>query len=221
MKNKYSLVILDLDGTILNTSKGIFDSIKYVIKSMNLENLDENTLKKFVGPPVVDSFQKYCGLDKDKAMEATKLYRNYYWEKGMFEANIYDGIEEFINILKNNNIKLAVATLKREDQAIAILKHFGLYDKFDVVVGVDEFNTRKKKDTILIAMNQLECKEKSKVLMIGDTLHDFEGAEKACVDFVGITYGFGFEKNKKYNLAIKIFDELSEVSNFIGVLQNY
>lgn len=221
MKNKYSLVILDLDGTILNTSKGIFDSIKYVIKSMNLENLDENILKKFVGPPVVDSFQKYCGLDKDKAMEATKLYRNYYWEKGMFEANIYDGIEEFINILKNNNIKLAVATLKREDQAIAILKHFGLYDKFDVVVGVDEFNTRKKKDTILIAMNQLECKEKSKVLMIGDTLHDFEGAEKACVDFVGITYGFGFKKNKKYNLAIKIFDELSEVSNFIGVLQNY
>ena len=104
MKNKYSLVILDLDGTILNTSKGIFDSIKYVIKSMNLENLDENTLKKFVGPPVVDSFQKYCGLNKDKAMEATKLYRNYYWEKGMFEANIYDGIEEFINILKNNNI---------------------------------------------------------------------------------------------------------------------
>lgn len=220
MKNKYSLVILDLDGTILNTSKGIFDSIKYVIKSMNLENLDENTLKKFVGPPVVDSFQKYCGLNKDKAMEATKLYRNYYWEKGMFEANIYDGIKEFISTLKNNNIKLAVATLKREDQAIAILKYFGLYDKFDVVVGVDEFNTRKKKDTILIAMNQLECKEKSKVLMIGDTLHDFEGAEKAGVDFVGITYGFGFKEDKKYNLEIKIFDDLSKVSNFIGVLQN-
>lgn len=218
MKNKYSLIILDLDGTILNTSKGIFDSINYVIETMNLEKIDDSILKKFIGPPVFDSFKNYCGLNKDRAMEATKLYRKYYWEKGMFEAEIYDEVEEFLKTLKNKNIKLAVATLKREDQAIAILKHFNLYDKFDIVVGVDEANTRKKKDTILIAMNELQCKSKDEVLMIGDTLHDFEGAEKAGVDFAGITYGFGFEKKEKEILKINIFNKLSEIAMKIGAL---
>ena len=102
----YNTVLFDLDGTLTDSGKGIINSAKYALKQMNHEVPDDSELRKFIGPPLVDSFMTYCGFSNEKAHEATRKYREYYRENGIFENEVYDGIPEMLRALKESGKKL-------------------------------------------------------------------------------------------------------------------
>ena len=76
------MVIFDLDGTLIDSSEGIFNSIRYTEEKLNLVRLDDSLLSSFVGPPPTESYQKLHGLDLSGAKIATKYHREYAKEKG-------------------------------------------------------------------------------------------------------------------------------------------
>lgn len=207
--DEYKVVLFDLDGTLLDTSPGIFNSVRFAEKSMGLNPIEDSRLKSFVGPPPVESYMRNYGVSKEIAVEATKYHRQYGAEHGIYEARVYDGIPELLSKLKSDGVLLGVCTLKRQDIAEKVLENFMLKDYFDVIVGIDNQESLTKADTINIALEKLSYTDKSTVVLIGDSMYDAEGADKAKVDFIGVTYGFGLTCNESYSFTtISITSEL-------------
>lgn len=214
MAKKYDLVIFDLDGTLLDTSEGIFNSVRYALKEMHLPQISTELLRKFVGPPPKDMYKKIFELSEEKALWAVKKHREYGKEKAIFEAKVYPEIKNVLAKLKKSNFKLACATLKKQDIAEIVLRNFNLIEYFDVVVGMNECESLSKTDTIRIAMENTKSKT---AIMIGDSLYDLEGAKEMSLDFIGVLYGFGFSSFKELDSYNKSKGALrpSDILSFI------
>lgn len=189
-KNK-NTIIFDLDGTLLDTTEGIVESVRYTIGQMKLPELSDAQLLSFIGPPVQISFVNHYGLSEEEAQRISTIFRTYYKEKALLKAKPYEGIFELLKQLKDAGKRLAVATYKREDYALMILKHFGFDRYFDVMRGADDKNQLKKVDIVNLCISEMNGLKDNAVL-VGDTLHDAIGAQEAGVDFLGVAYGFGF-----------------------------
>ena len=191
MEKKYEIIIFDLDGTLLDTSPGIFNSVRFAEQQMGFTPVSDEQLKAFVGPPPKEMYKKFHGVDEQTAIKATGFHRQYSREKAIYEATIYPGMEETLTELKQQGYKLAVATLKGQKIAEKVLQIHRLYDFFDSIVGMDEAESFTKCKTIQVAMEQTNTT--GNVLMVGDSEYDYLGAMEAGVDFVGASYGFGID----------------------------
>lgn len=189
------MLIFDLDGTLLDTSEGIFNSVRYAEGELNLIPISEADLKKFVGPPPMEMYKKLYDLDEMTALRAVKLHRKYGEERAVYEAKAYDGIKEVLAEFHRRGYKLGVATLKKQVIAEAVLKNYGMSDFFDVIVGMDENETYNKATTISKAMEAVNSKS---AVVIGDSIYDYEGARIAGTEFIGVLYGFGFASGEQY-----------------------
>lgn len=192
MKTQYSTLLFDLDGTLLNTSEGILNCIIYTERQMPLPAISHAQRKAFIGPPLLHSFVREYHLEEKEAVRAVEIYRERYREKGAMEACAYNGIPELLNDLRCAGRHLAVATLKLEEYSGKVLKHFGLDRYFDCVAGADPMGKTTKADVIRRCLLQMDCKDLSSAVLIGDSLYDLEGAQETGIGFIGVTYGFGF-----------------------------
>lgn len=196
---KYELIVFDLDGTLLDTSLGIFNSVRYAELEMGFQPIPEEDLKKFVGPPPKTMYQEMYDLDEEMAFEAAKKHREYGRSRGVFEACVYPEMKECLDSLKEQGYHLAVATLKQQKIAEMVLDNFGLSSYFDSIIGMDVDESYTKCQTIQLAIERTRTTKH--VLMIGDSKYDYEGAVAAGVDFLGVLYGFGFERFGEYPFA--------------------
>ena len=206
---KWKSILFDLDGTLLDTSDGVGKAIEYTVNKMMLPKINSNELKNFIGPPIYESLKSYYGLSEEMAAYATEVFRNAYKDKFLFCAEIYPGITELLDFLYNNGILLAVATNKRQDYTLTLLEHFELKRKFDIIVGSDFTNTMKKTDIIQRCL-MLSNKNLNESLMIGDTIGDYIGAMNNRIEFIGVSYGFGFSnsdahKYREFNIVEDVF----------------
>lgn len=188
----YELVIFDLDGTLINPKKGVLKSIDYTIKTLKLKPLSEEVKEIFIGPPIYESLKRTYNLNESEAKSATEIFRSVYKDKFLFEAEIYAGIKELLMELKAKKLKLAVATYKRQDYAELILKHFELDIYFDFIKGADDAGQFSKRDIIELCLRHFEMNF-NKAAMIGDTEHDQKGAIGLGIDFIAVSWGFGFK----------------------------
>ena len=186
-------VIFDLDGTLLDTREGVIESAKYAAKEMGYKELPYETMLTFVGPPIQNSFIKHYGCDEETAQKAANIFRNYYKTTALLLAEPYEGIYDLCKVLKENGVKMSVATYKREDYALTLLRHFG-FDKYcNPMHGADNNNVLKKEDIVRMCQEEMGATGDNSVL-IGDTDNDAKGAIKAGSKFIAVTYGFGFKK---------------------------
>ena len=189
---RYDAVIFDLDGTLLDTSEGLWRSVSYAIEAMKLPKISPEVMRTFIGPPIQKSFARVYGLDEKEAGAAADLFRNRYKDKDILLAKPYDGIFEAIRSLSDAGVRSAVATYKRQDYAEKILVHFGFDRVCDAICGSDFEGKLTKKDIIENAIRQLGVFDKKRAVMVGDSDNDAIGAAETGVDFIGVTYGFGF-----------------------------
>ncbi len=189
MSKHYETIIFDLDGTLLDTSPGIFNSVRFAEQQMGFSSISEDQLRLFVGPPPKQMYQKIYGIDEKTAIKATEFHRQYSREKAIYEATIYPGIMETLNALTQYGYKLAVATLKGQKIAEEVLQIHQIDRFFASIVGMDNAESLTKCQTIQLAISETDTS--GNVLMVGDSEFDFVGAQEAGVDFVGAAYGFG------------------------------
>ncbi len=193
----HTVVIFDLDGTLLDTSPGIFGTANHTMKALGFEPLPDSQLRKFVGPPLAACFRIACGLEEELIDQACSIYREEYRKGKMYLASPYEGIEELLEELRSRDVTILVATLKHEEMAKAILKKKGLFSYFTSVHGSDEKGQLTKRDIILNSLDAIGRNASREILMVGDTPHDKDGASQAGVDFVAVDWGFGFHKGEK------------------------
>ena len=184
-------ILFDLDGTITNSAEGIINSVKYALQKSEWKEPSLKVLHRFIGPPLVDAFMDYCGMDKAEAEKAVAYYRERYKDIGLFESNVYDGIEEVFKALKSANKTIILATAKPLVFAKRIIEHFGLDKYFDDMVGAEIGGTLIHKHQIIDeVIKRFNITDRTSAIMIGDREQDISGAKMFSLDSIGVKYGF-------------------------------
>ncbi len=93
---KYHTILFDLDGTLIDPKEGIFQSVRYALEKLQKPGLEDNELNRFIGPPLLQSFQKYCNLDEETGKRAIDLYREFYQVEGIYKNILFGGILELL-----------------------------------------------------------------------------------------------------------------------------
>ena len=206
-------VLFDLDGTLTDPKEGITKSAAYGLKQFGIEVEDLDTLTRFIGPPLIDSFMEFYGFTRQQAEEAVAKYRERYGEKGWAENVPYPGIHEFCARLKAAGKKLLVATSKPEGPAVRIMEHFGLAPYFDLICGAPLDNSKRGEKAWVIrdALARAGVEDLSGVIMVGDRLHDVRGAHEVGLPAVGVLYGYGDRAEHEAYGAEYIAADLAEL----------
>ena len=211
-------ILFDLDGTLTDPALGITNAVSYALKHYGIDE-DYQNLLRFIGPPLVDSFMEYYGFDQEKAQEAIVYYREYFSDKGMYENEVYNGMENLLAALKDKGYILAVATSKPEEFAKKILDHFHLSHYFTEICGATMDSSRSKKgDVIAYALNQLKISNPNTAIMVGDRQHDIVGAHQNQLKAIGVLYGYGDEAEMKEYQADYIAKDLKELMDILSAL---
>ena len=160
-------VLFDLDGTLTDPRIGITGSVAYALGKFGISVDDPHrTLTPFIGPPLLESFEKYYGFSRDEARRALAYYREYFAPTGIFENTVYPGIPEALQELRAAGRRLCVATSKPEVYARRILEHFSLDSCFDAVCGATLDETRvRKADVIAYALETLGTEPDAAVMV--------------------------------------------------------
>lgn len=188
---KYQNILLDLDGTILDSGPGIKKSVQYALDHFSLYHQPEEKLRRFIGPALTDSFMRVYGFSTEQAEEALSYYREYYPTNGIFDASLYPGMEECIKTLTEQGKKVILLTAKPIFFAAQITKHFRISDYFFLEIGT-ELTERDSSKAHLIekALREGNLK-KEECLMVGDTKYDIDAAKEVGIDSVAALYGYG------------------------------
>ena len=189
---EYNYYLFDFDGTLCDTTEGIFNSIIYSLDCYGIKETDIEKLRYFVGPPLFESYKKIYNVSDEDAQWLIDKYRERYREKAAEESKVYGGIPQLLKRLKENGKKIAVASSKPIQFVEEISKHLGIYEYYDFVSAEDfKNNHSSKEDLINACLDFFGNPQKSEVIMVGDRCYDIDGAKAVGIDSAGAVYGFG------------------------------
>lgn len=212
----FDYILFDLDGTLTDSGLGITGAAQYALRQMGIDVPDRKSLSYCVGPPLTDVFMEKFGMTAEQASETLRHYRRYYGEKGLFENEVYPGMEELLQKLSAAGKKLIVATSKPEKFAVIILEHFGLARHFDLIAGASMDESRyRKNEVIRYALDRAKIRDMDKAVMVGDRKFDVEGAREFGIKCIGVTYGYGTKEELMEAGADFIAESVAEIASFV------
>ena len=208
-------ILFDLDGTITDSYPAITSSFLYATEGYG-RTFTEDDLASIIGPPLKESFMRLLDIDGFEGWELVKKYREFYNAGGIFNCKVYPGMEDLLSSLNKAGKTVVVATSKPEDQAIRVLKHFGLDKEFALIAGDDQECTRaNKEDIIEYCLGRLGYPDVNDVVMIGDRQYDVTGAKKFSITSVGVTFGYGGLKELTESGADYIVNNTKELKELL------
>ena len=214
----YTAILLDLDGTITDSAPGITDTLAYTFAAMGLLVPDADELLRYVGPPILDSFRDRAGMSLDERMRALEIYRERYLDRGAYDAVLYPGMGELVRDIAAAGIPLSLATSKPELPATLMLEHFTIAEHFTIITGASADETRSAKaDVVAEALVRLRAMDAdlSRPVMIGDRVHDVEGAAAHGIPTIAVRWGYGDEAEHAH--AVAVADDVAALRGMLGL----
>ena len=207
-------IYFDLDGTLTDPAEGITRSIQHACHQLGVSIPSQEELLSFIGPPIQSTFAALLKTEDQEAVAAAvQLYRKRYSPQGMLlENTVYPGVEDMLVRLIQAGKRLFVATSKPTVYAVPILQHFDLDKHFVRIYGSDLDGTRTNKADLLAYILDKEQLSSTDVAMIGDRKHDILGAKHNGVYAVGVTYGYGSDKELNEAGADVLCHTLAEIA---------
>ena len=203
MSQKFT-VLVDLDGTIVDTAPDLMNAHNYVMKKFGYETKTTEEIRNLVGKgagaligrSIWGTAKKEFGKISDKKVkdEMVKDFIDYYGKNIVNESKIIDGVIEFLKWSKQNGISLAVCTNKQEHLAIDLLKKIKIFDYFEYVAGSNTFDYCKPDPRHLTSVIEILQGDIKKSLMIGDSETDANAAKEAGMPVILLEDGYT-EKN--------------------------
>lgn len=188
----FQYLLFDLDGTLTDPGEGITNSVSYALKKFGIEAANKEELYRFIGPPLWDSFAEYYGFSREQAGLAVAYYREHFQDRGIFENEVYPGVEELLGTVVAQGKQVILATSKPQVFAQRILAHFGLEQYFSFIVGSELDGTRVDKGEVVeFALTGAGVTDRSRAVMVGDRKHDIIGAKQAGIKSIGVLAGYG------------------------------
>lgn len=189
---RYHSVLFDLDGTLTDPRVGITRCVQLALARSGIDVADPDELTPYIGPPLLESFDRIHGLSRELGLRAIGHYRERFAEIGWRENELYPGIPELLAELHGAGVRIVVATSKPTVFAEQIVTHFGLAPFIDLVAGSNLDNTRVAKGEVIAhVLAERPGIAQAPIVMVGDREHDVIGARQNGIDAIGVAYGYG------------------------------
>lgn len=185
------LAIFDLDGTLLNTIADLGKACNYALETMGFATHPIQAYAYMVGNGVRNLMKKaQQDADEETIDKLLECFKEYYNEHCLDTTKPYPGINELLETLVQKNVALAVASNKYQEATEKIIA--GCFPQFNFVAveGQQEGRNRKPDPSIIFSVLEKFPVPKKDVLYIGDSGVDIECAKRACVESIGVSWGF-------------------------------
>ena len=150
-----------------------------------------------IGPVLWESFQKFYNMSAEEADRANTYFVEAYEKEGIYNASVYEGVENMLETLQNAGRILLVVTAKPRDMAETVLNHTGIDQYFQAVIGPARGNKKTDKGSLLkealsfLAKTGTDHFQKEQAVMVGDRMFDIQGAVETGIRSIGVLYGYG------------------------------
>ncbi len=214
----YRYILFDLDGTLTDSKEGILNSLRYAFEKMGKPVPDEETLIKFIGPPLQDSFIEFSHFTEEEAATGMRTFRERYVPIGKFENAPAPGLRELCAELKERGYTVALASSKPEELCHPICECFGFAPSMATIAGSPPLSDWGKADVIREVFRRLHLTDadKPQVLMVGDRKFDVLGAKECGIDCVGVEFfGYAAPGELEQAGAVAVVHTAEELRSFI------
>lgn len=185
-------VLFDLDGTLTDSRLGITRSWAAALVAHGYRAPDLAALERHIGPPTREVAAELLGTRDAAAIEAlVATYRERFSSVGLFENQVYPGVEALLSQLSAAGYALFICTSKPAVYARRIAEHFGFMPWLRGVYGPELDGTRGEKTELLAHLVACEGITPARAVLIGDRRHDVEAARHVGLQHIGVLYGFG------------------------------
>ena len=221
MDASYQYIIFDLDGTLIKSEEGLYDSITYALEKSGVHPGDRTEMNKMIGPVLWESFQKFYNMSAEEADRANAFFNEAYEKEGIYNVSLYEGVELMLQTLRNAGRILLVVTAKPRDMAEIVLNHTGIEQYFQAVIGPAREDKKTDKGSLIrkalsfLASTGTDIFLREQAVMVGDRMFDIEGAGETAIDSIGVLYGYGSRQELVQAGATWIADTPAEVVKLI------
>jgi phosphoglycolate phosphatase len=185
-------VLLDLDGTLIDSQPGILASCLAALRKLGHEPNEILDIRRVIGPPLEDVMQFLLQPYGDgRIAEAVLAFREHYGEFGLFKSEPYPGIGDSLREMQQAGVRFYLATSKRVAFARRILDHLQLAAYFDGIHGSVPGGELDHKPELLAYIVSEHAISPARSLMVGDRRYDISGAHAVGMRGLGVLWGYG------------------------------
>lgn len=213
-------IIFDFDYTLGDSTNGIVLSINYALEQLGYATQNIADIKKTIGLSLTETyFTLTSNDDLDEAEQFTKLFKEKADSVMVANTELYVGVKDVLQRLKDKGYKIAIVTTKFHYRIEQILCKFDANEFIDIIVGAEDVKIEKPNpEGLLWAINHLEVM-KEEILYVGDSLIDAKTAENAKVKFVAVLTGTTTRDDFKSYNSIYIGENILDVYKYVLTLE--
>lgn len=210
MGAKKYCVILDLDGTLIDSAGQIYETLLKVVANYDIPEIDYTKFRKCFGLPLIKILENF-DIDYNMNEEIVKKFRMEL-ENSIVngKTHLFDGVTDFLDLLSNKSIKLGIATSKPTYLAEKIIRHSSLKNYDFKLVGTDD--TLAKPNPAIIN----KCKALIGIadgIMVGDSKEDIVAGSLAGLKTCLISVNKGFNSNFNGHSPNYVYKSIRELNS--------
>lgn len=210
------LAIFDLDGTLVNTITDLGNACNYALRTLGYSEHTISSYNYMVGNGVRKLIERAePDADQETLAKLLSLFREYYDAHLTDKTTPYPGIPELLRALTEKGVAIAVASNKYQSAVSRIVPYFFPDIPFVSIKGQTDSIPTKPDPSIVFSILSQYPTPKSEVLYIGDSAVDMETARRACVESVGVSWGFRPVSELRGAYADNIVTSPEEILNLI------
>ena len=209
------LVIFDLDGTLINAYRAVYESINFAMKKMGFPRVSAQTIRRSVGWGDRHLITKFVGEENSENILA--IYRRHHRISLKHGTTMLPGALKLLRRLKKNKYRMAVASNRPTKFSLIILRQLGIKKYFDYVLCADKLKKGKPHPAILRTILRKFSLRPQEALYVGDMIIDLQAGRGARIKTVAVVTG----SNSKTELArfkpYAIISRVDQVEKLLGI----
>jgi phosphoglycolate phosphatase len=219
--SKYSSIIWDWNGTLLDDVKLCSGIMNNLLESRSLPAITINRYKEIFTFPVKDYYIEAGHNFAEESFEKIGADFMDEYENKKYNCKLFPFSTKILQKIQSFNIRQYLLSAYRHEDLIELVKHYGITEYFSFIKGLDHIYADDKIEIGKELMNEISTDgAHSDVIMIGDTIHDFEVAEELEADCLLIANGHQ-NKERLKKLSIPVLENLEELYNLLTKKGNH
>lgn len=213
-------VAFDLDGTLINSAKGLAEAVDQALEALGYEAVGFDQVSVWIGHGAINLIETALKhIDPDAGIqkfdEGLALFTKFYTEILKNGNEVYPGVYETLESLKSAGYRMALITNKPSRFLPTLLEELKMNQFFELVLGADDVAQRKPHPAPIFQTLGAFGLLQEELIFVGDSRNDIESAKSAGVKTVGVTYGYNFGRPVTEENPTFVIDEMMDLLKIV------